>query len=229
MKSISFSGGNGDEFTERNKHQVHCAGGDGDDELTGGSGADVLSGGTGDDILEGRGGNDDLRGGAGSDFFMFVPAALSLGSDTIDEADGLDEDALDFSEFAGGIHIDLSRTVEQRVIVDQVTLKLLKSQGIENVYGTPGADSIVGNSRPNRFHGGFGNDTLTGAAGNDSLYGDSGDDTIYAGYGNNTVTDGAGNDVVDFTWNSKGVLYTTGGGNDTVTGSYYDDKITGST
>jgi hypothetical protein len=78
-------------------------------------------------------------------------------------------------------------------------------------------------------NGGAGNDTIVGGVGPETLNGDSGNDQIFAGGGNNIVSDGTGNDLVDLTQNSAPLSYVTGGGNDTVRGSAFDDNLTGST
>jgi Ca2+-binding RTX toxin-like protein len=49
------------------------------------------------------------------------------------------------------------------------------------IYGTPGADSLLG---------GFGNDTLWGGAGDDTLRGQEGADSVYGGAGNDTLDGG---------------------------------------
>ena len=78
-------------------------------------------------------------------------------------------------------------------------------------------------------NGGDGNDTIIAGGGNETLNGGAGNDQIFAGGGNNTVADGTGNDLVDLTENSVPVSYATGGGNDTVLGTAFDDISTGST
>jgi Ca2+-binding RTX toxin-like protein len=49
---------------------------------------------------------------------------------------------------------------------------------IENVTGSRGADTIMGDGIPNVIKGGGGNDKLSGAGGNDTLHGGAGNDTL---------------------------------------------------
>jgi Ca2+-binding RTX toxin-like protein len=53
-----------------------------------------------------------------------------------------------------------------------------------------------------------------------------GNDTIITGANTVSVTDGAGNDFVNFSQNAAAVTYTSGGGDDTVTGTPFNDTFT---
>lgn len=251
VKSISFGGFDGDDsFVNDTSIKSTAAGHAGNDVLLGGSAGDILAGGDGSDTLEGRRGSDVLRGGSGSDTFVFAPATGygigGLGSDTIaDEAANVDSDDLDFSSLFGGVTVNLNSMSAQTVKSAYLTLTLPGMSAFENVSGSHGADKITGNSRPNTVFGSDGDDTVTGATGADHLYGQDGNDVLYGNGGNdlldggadndklypgtdtNTVSDGAGDDYMDFHLNAFGLHYTTGGGNDTVIGTLFDDQITG--
>jgi Ca2+-binding RTX toxin-like protein len=86
----------------------------------------------------------------------------------------------------------------------------------ERILGTPGNDSISGNSEHNELRGGGGNDLLDGAGGNDVLAGDidagptgpglgyydngnntPGNDTLVGGIGADTLYGGGGDDILD--------------------------------
>jgi len=101
---------------------------------------------------------------------------------------------------------------------------------LENLIGTSGNDTILGNDLPNvlmgltgndSIDGGAENDTLFGHQGNDSLYGDDsnngkvGDDLIYGGQGNDALYGGQGYDTLlgDF-------------GDDSLDGGLGDDTLT---
>jgi RTX calcium-binding nonapeptide repeat (4 copies)/Peptidase_C39 like family len=60
------------------------------------------------------------------------------------------------------------------------------------------------------------------------LIGGSGNDVLNGSTGDNSMSDGFGNDRIDFTSNSVAAILTTGGGNDTVKGSMFNDSLTGS-
>jgi Ca2+-binding RTX toxin-like protein len=248
VHGISFDGGVGnDSFTNDTAIGSHAFGGSGNDTLVGGRGADVLWGMDGLDTLDGRNGDDVLRGFAGNDTYLFSSAGnrgATLGSDTVYEDANADTDKLDLSALTG-VTINLKSTAAQIVKTDYLTLTLGSSLGIEDVTGTSGADKITGNDRPNRImalggndtvnagagddivYGGDGHDWLYGKAGNDTLHGGAGNDHLYPGVDTNIVTDGSGNDYVDFHFSATAVNYTTGGGNDTVIGSFMADHLTG--
>jgi Ca2+-binding RTX toxin-like protein len=237
VKSISFFGASGnDSFTNDTAIKSTALGGAGFDYLVGGSGDDYLSGGNEDDTLEGRGGNDHLRGGAGHDWYAFGPIAGGLGSDRVTEPADADTDTLDFSDLLGGVTINLGSLTDQTVKASYLTLTLSDRYGIEDIYGTPGADRLTGNFRANTFLAGDGNDTLAGSlgadrlfgqSGNDLLKGDSGADVLDGGAGNDELKGGTGNDALD---GAAGNDELDGeSGNDLVNGGAGDDELDGAT
>jgi serralysin len=121
------------------------AGGAVGDYLDGGIGDDRLSGGGGDDILIGGYGNDVIDGGAGIDWFHLQAAttgpAFGLGS-TVNLALGTMSGAM------GGGTIT----------------------GIENVNGSPYADTLIGDAGANHIIGAGGADTILGGDGDDILW-----------------------------------------------------------
>jgi Ca2+-binding RTX toxin-like protein len=66
--------------------------------------------------------------------------------------------------------------------------------GFENVLGSPYADYIVGDSRPNRIDAGGGADMVLGGAGADELYGGSEGDHLDGNTGTDTAYGAAGDD-----------------------------------
>lgn len=74
---------------------------------------------------------------------------------------------------------------------------------IENIVGSIGGDSFIGNTLANTFYGGGARDVLYGMAGNDTLYGGTGYsdptdllDEIYGGGGADYILGNAGNDLI---------------------------------
>ncbi|MFC3896713.1 hypothetical protein ACFOWZ_34990 [Lentzea rhizosphaerae] len=119
-------------------------GGDGDDSLQGGSGADTLYGGDGDDVL------DEPSADAGGNFLQG-----GHGNDTIDGAKANMRDRADFSDHAEGMTIDLAAgTATGSGEVDQL-------KNVQDVYGTAGDDTLIGNVWPNKMYGLGGDDTCT--------------------------------------------------------------------
>ncbi|MBM3846445.1 MAG: hypothetical protein FJ405_09185, partial [Verrucomicrobia bacterium] len=135
-------------------------GGRRNDVLRGTAVDDILDGGDGDDLLEGRGGNDVLIGGAGSDVYVF-DADTNLGEDEIRESGSItlavDRDRIDFTgTTTQGASVNLNLALLQTV---NPNLRLLLSDtlGIEDLFGTPLADVLTGNARPNVIWGREGN------------------------------------------------------------------------
>ncbi len=109
------------------------------------------------DTLTGNSLNNLLTGGAGNDTYFFDTDS-ALGSDTIDEAGG-GTDTVNFSATTTqSLTLDLSNATAQ-VVSTGLTLTLSADTAIENVVGGTLHDTFTGNSRPNVFTGGAGNDT----------------------------------------------------------------------
>ncbi len=60
-------------------------------------------------------------------------------------------------------------------------------EGIEDVQGARGGDTITGNDQVNYIFGSSGNDTINGGAGNDTLAGGAGADTLIGGAGDDVL------------------------------------------
>ena len=115
------------------------AGSDFDDRLSGTAGANILTGHDGDDTLEGRGSAD--------------------GSDELHGGDGTD--TVSHAGARGPVTVDLT-TVAQPGGGDDLT-------AIENVIGSPIADTLTGDAGPNRLVGGPGADQIAAGDGADLL------------------------------------------------------------
>ncbi|MFN7881855.1 MAG: calcium-binding protein, partial [bacterium] len=89
-------------------------------------------------------------------------------------------------------------------------------QGIENIFGGIGNDSILGDGQANILMGSSGADSLDGGMGHDSLSGGDDADVLTGGLGNDTLSGGAGNDLFYVTEPADMVLEHTGGGADTI-------------
>jgi Ca2+-binding RTX toxin-like protein len=101
-------------------------------------------GGAGDDLFIGNSANNILDGGAGSDTVVFTGTT--------------------------GVSVTLNDTGADVVVTHGTETDILRS--IENVTGTVGSDTLVGNSQDNVLNGGSGGaDSLSGGAGNDRLIG----------------------------------------------------------
>ncbi|MFE0752617.1 calcium-binding protein [Inquilinus sp. NPDC058860] len=131
-----------------------------DNRIFGNDGANTLTGLGGDDILFGSNGDDVLRGGLGADQLSGGWAGTNAGTDTVT-----------YTEGSAGVTVNLVTGVGSGGA----------AQGdryveIDNVDGSQGNDSLVGNTYANVLRGWNGNDVLTGAGGKDMLTGGAGAD-----------------------------------------------------
>ena len=163
--NVSFDGGIGaDSFTFNaagvGNSQVAFNAGAGSDffVIRGSALAFVFDGGFGNDkLLVSGSGTMNLNGGEGDDSYQFIanPLADVILAETFSGV--LDEytDTVDFSSFTGGaVSLDL-RLVNawQPQGSGQFRISLLDGMSLENVIGTPLADTIKGNARNNSISG----------------------------------------------------------------------------
>jgi Ca2+-binding RTX toxin-like protein len=175
--SGTLIGGPGDDTLEAGDFFVGSA-------LRGGSGADTLTGGAGEDDLRGGRGNDTVDGAQREDFIF--PGG---GKDVLKGGSG--RDRLFFVEGGGAVVVDLVLGTA----TGQGTKTLV---GIENVFGTDGADELYGNIRGNFLSGLRGDDLLVGRRGEDLLVGGSGrgNDRLHGGPGADRLFDDHGSDLL---------------------------------
>lgn len=141
-------------------------GGGGADWLTASSTGSSLRGGEGGDNLDGGDGDDTLDGGDGDD--------------TLTGGGG--RDTARYDTHPSAVQVDLRKgtavTVGERDVLS----------GIEDLYGSPGNDTLTGDDRPNVIDGAAGGDRIRGLGGADRLRGYRGRDDLHGG---------AGRDVID--------------------------------
>lgn len=114
----------------------------GDDTLTGGSGADVLRGENNNDVLDGRGGSDALIGDGDG----------GVGDDQLIGGEGVDVASY---ATANPVRVDLSAPGAQDTGDGVDTLS-----GVENVNGSTGNDTLIGDDAPNAMVGKGGDDEI---------------------------------------------------------------------
>lgn len=212
--------------------------------------SEFFVGNAGDDTFDGNGDTFDMTpvtdndpGDVVSYFTSTGPITVNVatrtatgdGTDTwnteMEGAEGSPSDAdwLDFSGLAGPVAATLGADGAFDVVTGGGWLMAVSD--FENVLGTNGNDTFIGNQYRNRLEGGLGNDTLSGMAGNDLLIG---------GEGNDSYTGGLGADTVDFGGSAAGIDadvslgFATGEGDDSlvdfieiIKGSAFNDSIVG--
>jgi Ca2+-binding RTX toxin-like protein len=170
--------GNGDGSDTLNSIE-NATGSRYNDTLRGDGGANVFQGGFGSDLMDGRGGTDTAD-------YSYLPTDDDLGHIEVTLGEnGADGSAREYA-------LTATSSGPQELLVGTDTLR-----GIENVRGSDGDDSMVGNSAANQFVGNAGNDRLTGGGGADRLEGGAGADTfIYRAASESTL--GATDVITDF-------------------------------
>ncbi len=185
---------------------------DGDDVINGTSGVDVIMAGAGNDVIDGRGDDDLICGEEGEDTIFARP-----GDGAIDG--GPQRDLITF-ERAGssGVTVDLSA----REATGSLDLRK-----VENVMGTPGDDTLIGDGKVNILDGGEGDDVIDGLGGNDILSGGPGLDFIEGGFGDDRIYGDEGDDLLIGEGGNDRILGL--GGDDVLAGVAGDDILNGGT
>ncbi len=157
-----------------------------------------------DTILEGTDNRDTYRGFAGDDGF-----SASAGADLYDG--GVGQDLVDYLQSLAPVNVNLATFSGSGGLAEGDFLV-----SIESVFGSPGDDTISGNSFNNTLSGEAGNDHLIGAGGADILLGEAGNDILDGGAGRDTLLGGDGSDRLS--GGSETDLLVGGEGNDTLDG-----------
>lgn len=161
-----------------------------------GNGNDTLHGGDGNDVLVGGGGNDSLYGDADADLLRG-----GLGDDLIDGGAGIDRAGYYQTDpNIGGVTVSL---MLQDQAQDTGSQGMDTLHSIENLSGTPFADTLTGDENSNWIWGSPATlaDGSISTANNDKLYGMGGNDILEVGIGDHTIDGGADTDAIRFTEN----------------------------
>lgn len=210
---VIFGGGGSDVIRGRGGDDLLC-GWKGEDDILGGSGQDALSGDRGDDTLHGDGGYDFVVGGSGDD--------------TLDG--GLSFDAVVYMAAPRGVSVDLAAGTATGEGDDSVI-------AVEDVWGSPFADTITGSATDGFYFPGDGDDVVDGGDGFDTVGFAAEPITVdlsagsAAGEGSDALTNieaalgTAGDDVL--LGDSNGNFIDGRGGDDTISGQAGDDRLVG--
>lgn len=142
-------------------------GGDGNDTLNAFGGTDQLFGGDGNDLLNANDSSNRLNGGAGDDTLngsatMNDSLVGGSGADLIDGKGGFD--VVDYEASASGVSINLLTGINTGGDAAGDTLL-----AIEQILGSLGADTLIGDAGANWFTTNGGGDYVDGGAGADTL------------------------------------------------------------
>ena len=193
------------------------------------NGADSIWGFGGNDTIFGLGGADTIKGGGGAD--------------TIDGGNGID--TVDYTDSDTGVIVNLELGMGDRGTAEGDTFA-----NVENVTGSAGDDTLIGNGEANVLRGYAGDDTLKGGGGADTLAGGNDDDFLIGGAGADTLNGGSGIDTASYVDSNERVFVsllddtasegdaqgdelngienlTGGGGNDTLAGDHGANVLTG--
>jgi Kelch motif/RTX calcium-binding nonapeptide repeat (4 copies) len=150
--------------------------------LVGTSASETLTGTAGPDAICGRGGNDTIKGLGGDDVLWG-----EVGADNLQGGTGNDT-------LHGGLGIDTgSYTASLTAVSASLATKSSTGEGsdtfsgVENLSGSPKADTLIGSAANNKLTGGGGSDTESGGLGDDTVIGSGGADFLYGQGGNDTV------------------------------------------
>ena len=191
----------------------------GNDMIFGGAGDDTLDGGAGNDMLNGGAGNDALTGGAGSDMIYADAADTVINGYGVDanedgdvdvdddDNDSMDVDTLSYAMVSNEDEMGITTALAGTIL------------NIENIVGSDYDDTLTGDTQSNVIEGGAGRDILVGGDGDgvDTLSYENSDDWVRV-----TLNDNAA--ATTSRGHARGDTAT---GFENVTGSAYDDELTG--
>ncbi|MEM1159427.1 MAG: calcium-binding protein [Pseudomonadota bacterium] len=178
-----IEGGDGDDFQYGGDGNDWMAGDSDEDHLFGGAGNDIMYGGGENDWMDGGTGDDAHYGGAGGDLIRG-----SYGADYIDGGAGVN--IVDYSASTEGVYVNLISGKGYFGLASGDTFV-----NIHYVWGSKGADQIIGDDKNNYIIGGDGADTLSGGDGHDRIVGGQNGPGFRGG---DVMRGGAGDDSFDF-------------------------------
>ncbi len=172
------------------------------DTITGNAGANILSAGDGKDHFFGSGGGDTFDGGAGKDWIDYRSSTVAV---NVNLVTGVGTGGLAAGD---------------------------KYSNIENIRGSAGDDTLIGDDNANVIYGGKGSDRIGGGGGNDMIYTAGGYDSVDGGAGIDTISYADSWDKVTVNLGGGGGQYGAASRDtiinvENVVGSKFDDTLTG--
>ncbi len=218
----TIQGDEGPNIIRGNDGHDEINGGEGSDTLSGGPGPDKLWGYLGDDLLAGRPGDDLLVGGAGNDVLRGWEGNDGLRGDAGDDimGGGSGSDTLIYLNAPDAVaYIDLAAGTamgEGSDVLKSIEVVRGAIHATNYLYGTNGADVLIGGWETDHIYGRGGDDRLDGRYEDDHIYGEGGNDELYGDIGNDTLIGGDGDDLLLGYRGSDTIV--PGAGSDTIKG-----------
>jgi len=195
LGTLNFTVNNFDDVSGTNQNDL-IRGDSQNNRLRGNGGNDTFFGTLGNDTLEGGTGNDtaDYRGlgraitvkptGIVEKRFAGVDDTISMETIIADSLVGGNTIDSSTASFGASLSINLS-TGAASVFGPFPTINRT-FLNFDDVIGTSGNDTIIGDFQANILNGSSGNDLISASGGNDTLVGGAGADTLTGGTGTNT-------------------------------------------
>ena len=252
---LTLTGDNSGDALYGSAYGDTITGGSGNDYIYANGGNDTLIGGSGSDNLYGGTGNDTyvFTSGFGN---SIVSESLGQGSDTI-HFSGIDpSDIRMWTDSSGNLHLQDTSDPSHNITVDGGTTgsgsaetaiglyveQITFDDPAHTVWDLTQGLTLTADNAGDGIYGTAYADTIIGGSGSDYLYGNGGDDTLIGGGGYNYLDGGTGTNTVDYshapaavtvdlssgsTSNNGAGSYDTLANIQNVTGSGYNDTITG--
>ncbi|MBP6014326.1 MAG: AHH domain-containing protein [Alphaproteobacteria bacterium] len=159
VSMTATAGSAGDALNDTFNTVENVTGSGFDDSITGDGNANTLDGGAGNDTLTGAAGADALIGGSGIDTANYAAASVAI-----------------VANLTTGVGTGTGDSNGDTY------------NGIENLTGGTGNDTLTGDANANVLNGGAGTDGLVGNDGDDTLIGGAAGDSLNGGNGIDTVS-----------------------------------------
>ena len=193
-----------------------------------GSGTHNITLGAGSATVYTQRGNQTITGGGGNNTFILGTGnnhiTTGVGSATITGGSG--DDFIDAT--ANSVGLVYRTGGGNDIVLGSAFNDVLTATGFGNVRfeGRGGNDALNGGSGNDILDGGDGNDRITGGSGRNTILLGAGNNVVITGIGKATITGGSGDDSIDARATAEGLVFASGGGNDSVLGSEFDDVLT---
>jgi Ca2+-binding RTX toxin-like protein len=195
LGTLNFTVNNFDDVSGTNQNDL-IRGDSQSNRLRGNGGNDTFFGTTGNDTLDGGTGNDtaDYRGlgrsitvrptGIVEKRFAGVDDTISMETIIADPLVG--GNTIDSSTASLGASLSINLSTGRASVFGPFPTINRTFLNFDDVIGTSGNDTIIGDFQANILNGSSGNDQISASGGNDTLVGGAGADTLTGGTGTNT-------------------------------------------